>query len=245
MVVRGLRESRASDRSSPSASRTRRLQDWWFGPDYGGSVERSTATRRGGCARSTSARTTAGSRWRSPRAARTSASTTSSASTGSWPRSSDINITVHVAMDRFGYTKSQIRALQRHGPAATRTRRTCTRRTSPMRSGGWCATPAGTSRFAPQIEIQMGHGWAPAVTASNYGMPIGLSSDVATTASADQFTQMHAIFGSERAGGTGGVGRGPRRPRRPRPTSSLAAGAARGRRWRAPRSRASAIGPAR
>ena len=29
-------------------------------------------------------------------------------------------------------------------------------------------------------------------------MPIGLSSDVATTASADQFTQMHAIFGSER-----------------------------------------------
>jgi 5-methylthioadenosine/S-adenosylhomocysteine deaminase len=30
-------------------------------------------------------------------------------------------------------------------------------------------------------------------------VPIGLSSDVATTASADQFTQMHAIFASERA----------------------------------------------
>jgi hypothetical protein len=44
----------------------------------------------------------------------------------------------------------------------------------------------------------MGHGWAPAVTALEYGIPIGLSSDVATTASADQFTQMHAIFGSER-----------------------------------------------
>ena len=29
-------------------------------------------------------------------------------------------------------------------------------------------------------------------------MPVGLSSDVATTASADQFTQMHAVFGSER-----------------------------------------------
>jgi cytosine/adenosine deaminase-related metal-dependent hydrolase len=44
----------------------------------------------------------------------------------------------------------------------------------------------------------MGHGWAPAVTALEYGIPIGLSSDVATTASADQFTQMHAVFGSER-----------------------------------------------
>jgi cytosine/adenosine deaminase-related metal-dependent hydrolase len=31
-----------------------------------------------------------------------------------------------------------------------------------------------------------------------YGVHVGLSSDVATTASADQFTQMHAVFGSER-----------------------------------------------
>ena len=44
----------------------------------------------------------------------------------------------------------------------------------------------------------MGHGWAPAVTALDYGMPIGLSSDVATTAPSDQFTQMRSIFGSER-----------------------------------------------
>ena len=56
----------------------------------------------------------------------------------------------------------------------------------------------GNVSFAPQIEIQMGHGWAPAVTATAYDIPIGLSSDVATTASSDQFTQMHAIFGSER-----------------------------------------------
>jgi 5-methylthioadenosine/S-adenosylhomocysteine deaminase len=45
----------------------------------------------------------------------------------------------------------------------------------------------------------MGHGWAPAATASKMGIPIGLSSDVATTASSDQFTQMHAVFASERA----------------------------------------------
>jgi cytosine/adenosine deaminase-related metal-dependent hydrolase len=56
----------------------------------------------------------------------------------------------------------------------------------------------GNVSFAPQIEVQMGHGWAPAVKALEYGIPIGLSSDVATTASADQFTQMHAIFGTER-----------------------------------------------
>ncbi|HET9084300.1 MAG TPA: amidohydrolase family protein, partial [Candidatus Limnocylindrales bacterium] len=39
---------------------------------------------------------------------------------------------------------------------------------------------------------------APAQTAEDLGIPVGLSSDVATTASADQFTQMHAIFASER-----------------------------------------------
>ena len=56
----------------------------------------------------------------------------------------------------------------------------------------------GNVSFAPQIEVQMGHGWAPAVTALEYGIPIGLSSDVATTAPSDQFTQMRSIFGSER-----------------------------------------------
>ncbi len=44
----------------------------------------------------------------------------------------------------------------------------------------------------------MGHGWAPAQKADGLGIPVGLSSDVATTASSDQFTQMHAIFASER-----------------------------------------------
>ena len=44
----------------------------------------------------------------------------------------------------------------------------------------------------------MGHGWAPAQKADKLGIPVGLSSDVATTAPSDQFTQMHAIFSSER-----------------------------------------------
>ena len=57
----------------------------------------------------------------------------------------------------------------------------------------------GNVSYAPQIELQMGHGWAQAVTALDYGVPIGLSSDVATTAPSDQFTQMRSIFASERA----------------------------------------------
>ena len=56
----------------------------------------------------------------------------------------------------------------------------------------------GNVSLAPQIEVQMGHGWAPAQKAESLGIPVGLSSDVATTASSDQFTQMHAVFGSER-----------------------------------------------
>ena len=48
-----------------------------------------------------------------------------------------------------------------HGPAATRTRPTSTPRTSPTRSGRSSATRAATCRSSPQIETQMGHGWAP------------------------------------------------------------------------------------
>ena len=76
----------------------------------------------------------------------------------------------------------------------------------------------GNVSFAPQIELQMGHGWAPAVTALEYGMPIGLSSDVATTAPSDQFTQMRSIFGSERAARTRRHGT---RPRWIEPTAEL------------------------
>ena len=108
-----------------------------------------------------------------------------------------IQITVHVAMDRFGYTKLQVKALRDmnllypsttyvHGSHFT------------DEEWGLVRESGGNVSFAPQIEVQMGHGWAPAVTAMAYDVPIGLSSDVATTASSDQFTQMHAIFGSER-----------------------------------------------
>jgi len=173
------------------------LQDWWFGPDYSGSILTSDGpeARRikaqyfnSDAGRITMALATRGPGFCKPDVVR-----------HDWElaRELDIRITVHVAMDRFGYTKLQVKALRDmnllfpgttyvHGSHFT------------DEEWGLVRESGGNVSFAPQIEVQMGHGWAPAVTAMAYEVPIGLSSDVATTASSDQFTQMHAIFGSER-----------------------------------------------
>ena len=84
-----------------------------------------------------------------------------------------INITVHVAMDRFGYTKGQITALRDMDllyPGTTYVH------ASHFSDEEWqlVSDSGGNVSFAPQIEIQMGHGWAPAVTAVEYDVPIGL-----------------------------------------------------------------------
>lgn len=173
------------------------LVDWWFGPDYTGSVLTSDgdearrlksqyfSTDDG---RITMGLATRGPGFCKPEVVR-----------HDWElaRELGINITVHVAMDRFGYTKLQIAALRDMDlllPGTTYVH------ASHFTDEEWALVrdSGGNVSFAPQIEIQMGHGWAPAVTALAFDVPIGLSSDVATTASADQFTQMHAIFGSER-----------------------------------------------
>jgi cytosine/adenosine deaminase-related metal-dependent hydrolase len=108
-----------------------------------------------------------------------------------------INITLHVAMDRFGYTKGQVRALGQMGLLYPNTTyiHSCH-----LEDDEWqmVADSGGNVSLAPQIEHQMGHGWAPAQTAEKLGIPVGLSSDVATTAPADQFTQMRSVFASER-----------------------------------------------
>jgi cytosine/adenosine deaminase-related metal-dependent hydrolase len=108
-----------------------------------------------------------------------------------------LNITVHVAMDRFGYTKMQVTMLRDMDLLYPNTTYVHASHFTPEE---WALArdSGGNVSFAPQIEVQMGHGWAPAVTATEYGLPIGLSSDVATTAPSDQFTQMRSIFGSER-----------------------------------------------
>ena len=109
-----------------------------------------------------------------------------------------LNITVHVAMYRFGYTKMQLSKLKEMDLLYPNTTYI---HSSHLTEDEWGMVRDSGSNvsYAPQIELQMGHGWAQAVKAIDYGVPIGLSSDVATTASSDQFTQMHAIFASERA----------------------------------------------
>ncbi len=173
------------------------LVDWWFGPDYTGSVLRIDGpdARRlraqyfnSDDGRVTMGLATRGTGFCKPDVVRFE-----------WELAKELglNITVHVAMDRFGYTKGQITALRDMDLLYPNTTYV---HASHFTDEEWALArdSGGNVSFAPQIEVQMGHGWAPAVKAMEYGLPIGLSSDVATTASADQFTQMHAIFGSER-----------------------------------------------
>ena len=195
-AIRGLAESGIRSVFAYGFPNTS-LVDWWFGPDYTGSVltsdgaearrirEQYFASDDG---RMTMALATRGPGFCKPDVVR-----------HDWELAKElgINITVHVAMDRFGYTKGQITALRDMDllyPGTTYIH------ASHFTDEEWglVRDSGGNVSLSPQIEIQMGHGWAPATTALEYGIPVGLSSDVATTASADQFTQMHAIFGSER-----------------------------------------------
>jgi cytosine/adenosine deaminase-related metal-dependent hydrolase len=195
-AVRGLRESGIRSVFAFGFPNTS-IQDWWFGPDYAGSVERINGdeARRIRAELSddqgliTMALATRGTNFCKEEVVRYE-----------WELAKElgINITVHVAMDRFGYTKMQLRKLLEMDLLYPNTTYV---HSSHLLPDEWqlVQDSGGNVSLAPQIELQMGHGWAPAATASNLGIPVGLSSDVATTASSDQFTQMHAIFASERA----------------------------------------------
>src|SRR5690606_23166520 len=52
---------------------------------------------------------------------------------------------------------------------------------------------------APQVELQMGHGWPPFAKAIDYGLRPSLSVDVVTTVPGDMFTQIRAAFAADRA----------------------------------------------
>jgi cytosine/adenosine deaminase-related metal-dependent hydrolase len=174
------------------------IQAWWFGPDWAGSVERINGDEARRIRRDylsddqgliTMGLATRGTNFCKPEVVRYE-----------WELAKDlgINITVHVAMDRFGYTKMQLRGLKEMDLLYPNTTYI---HSSHLLDDEWqmVADSGGNVSLAPQIEMQMGHGWAPAATATKMGIPVGLSSDVATTASSDQFTQMHAVFASERA----------------------------------------------
>jgi cytosine/adenosine deaminase-related metal-dependent hydrolase len=173
------------------------IQAWWFGLDYGGSVERINGDEARRVRKQylsddngliTMALATRGTNFCKPDVVRYE-----------WElaRELGINVTVHVAMDRFGYTKMQLRGLREMDLLYPNTTYI---HSSHLLDDEWLMVrdSGGNVSLAPQIEMQMGHGWAPAQTAEDLGIPVGLSSDVATTASSDQFTQMHAIFASER-----------------------------------------------
>jgi cytosine/adenosine deaminase-related metal-dependent hydrolase len=194
--IRGLQESKIRSVYAYGFGNTS-LVDWWFGPDYTGSV----LTSDGPDARRlrkqyfnsdegliTMALATRGPNFCKPEVVQ-----------HDWALAKELglNITVHVAMDRFGYTKMQITGLRDMGLLFPNTTYV---HASHFTDEEWqlAADSGGNVSFAPQIEVQMGHGWAPGWTATQYGLPIGLSSDVATTAPSDQFTQMRSIFGSER-----------------------------------------------
>ncbi len=60
------------------------------------------------------------------------------------------------------------------------------------------ADTGGTVSIAPQVEVQMGHGWPPVMKSIEYGLRPSLSIDVVTTVPGDMFTQMRCAFGCER-----------------------------------------------
>lgn len=195
-AVRGLQESGIRSVFAYGFPNTS-LVDWWFGPDYTGSVLSSDGAEARRLRQQyfnsddqlvTMALATRGPGFCKPDVVR-----------HDWELAKElgINITVHVAMDRFGYTKLQVKALRDMDLLYPNTTYI---HASHFTDEEWALVrdSGGNVSFSPQVEVQMGHGWAPAVTALEYGVPIGLSSDVATTVSSDQFTQMHAIFGSER-----------------------------------------------
>jgi cytosine/adenosine deaminase-related metal-dependent hydrolase len=196
-AVQGLRESGIRSVFAFGFPNTS-IQAWWFGPDWAGSVEKINGDEARRVRKQylgddrgliTMALATRGTNFCKPDVVRYE-----------WELAKElgVNITVHVAMDRFGYTKMQLRGLKDMGLLYPNTTYI---HSSHLLDDEWqmVADSGGNVSLAPQIEMQMGHGWAPAATAAMMGIPIGLSSDVATTASSDQFTQMHAIFASERA----------------------------------------------
>ncbi|MFJ8591545.1 amidohydrolase family protein [Streptomyces sp. NPDC093598] len=120
--------------------------------------------------------------------------------TAEWAMARELGlpITVHVAMGRlagrFGMVK-QLHDLGLLGPDTTYVH-SCYLSEEEWRM---VADSGGTVSIAPQVELQMGHGWPPVMQAIEHGLRPSLSIDVVTTVPGDMFTQIRAAFGAERA----------------------------------------------
>jgi cytosine/adenosine deaminase-related metal-dependent hydrolase len=109
-----------------------------------------------------------------------------------------IPITVHVAMGRVAGRFGMIKQLNDYdllGPDTTYIH--CCY----FSEEEWqlVADSGGTISIAPQVEVQMGHGWPPVMKALEYGLPPSFSIDVVTTVPGDMFTEMRSAFGTDRA----------------------------------------------
>lgn len=117
-----------------------------------------------------------------------------------WEMARDLglDITVHVGFDRMGGKMMMVKQLHDMDLLYARTTYV---HSNHLTDEEWklVAESGGRISFSPQIELQMGHGWSPAVKALSYGMRPGLSADVVTSGPGDMFSQMRAIFATERA----------------------------------------------
>lgn len=109
-----------------------------------------------------------------------------------------IPITVHVAMGRLAGRFAMVEQLDRLGLLGSDTTyiHCCY-----FGEHEWqrVAETGGKISIAAQVELQMGHGWAPVNKSHQFGLRPSLSVDVVTTVPGDLFTQMRAAFGAERA----------------------------------------------
>ena len=109
-----------------------------------------------------------------------------------------IPITVHVAMGRLAGRFAMVKQLEDYGllgPDTTYIH--CCH----FSDEEWqlVKDSGGTISVAPQIEMQMGHGWPPLLQSRHLGLRPSLSIDAVTSVPGDMFTEMRAAFGADRA----------------------------------------------
>jgi len=108
-----------------------------------------------------------------------------------------IPITTHIAMGKLAGKWSMVKQLEGLGllGADTTYIHSCY-----FSDEEWelVAKSKGTISIAPQVEMQMGHGWPPVAKARSYGLRPILSIDVVTTVPGDMFTEMRCAFAAER-----------------------------------------------
>jgi cytosine/adenosine deaminase-related metal-dependent hydrolase len=112
-------------------------------------------------------------------------------------RELDISITTHFAMGKLAGKWSMVKQLEGLGLLGEDTTyiHCCY-----FSEEEWelVAKSKGKISIAPQVEMQMGHGWPPVMKAREHGLRPSLSIDVVTTVPGDMFTEMRCAFAAER-----------------------------------------------